>query len=98
MAEVAFIGDELTAAGFRLAGLRVYTADPERLAEQFRQVLSEALLVIVTGEVADQLPQAQFRQAVALARPPVAVVPAAVSPAEGLDLEREVHVTLGMEA
>ncbi len=98
MAGAAFIGDELTGVGFRLAGLHTHAPEPEQLAGLFQQLLAEASFVIVTQEVADRLPPAQLRDAVALARPPVAIVPAAVSAAPGPDLEREVRITLGMEA
>lgn len=98
MTGAAFIGDELTGAGFRLAGMRVHLADPEHPDRQFQQVLSEAGFVILTNEVANRLPPTRLREAVARARPPVAIVPAVGSEERGPDLEREVRVTLGMEA
>ncbi len=98
MKETAFIGDELTGAGFRLSGIRVHIADPEQPEELFQQVLSEAGFVILTHEVANRLPPAGLQAAVARARPPVAIVPAVASAEPGPDLAREVRITLGMEA
>jgi vacuolar-type H+-ATPase subunit F/Vma7 len=98
MASATFIGDEFTGAGFRLAGLRVLTPDPERTGEVFRQALTEASLVIITGDIAARLAETELNDAVKLAAPPVAVVPAASGKAPGPDLVREVRMTLGMEA
>lgn len=98
MTGTAFIGDELTGAGFRLAGVRVHLADPENPDTLFQQVLSDADFVIMTYDLANRLPPAQLEAAVARARPPVALVPAVGSAERGPDLERDVRLTLGMEA
>ena len=98
MALATFIGDEMTGAGFRLAGLRVHSPEPEHLPEVFRTALAEASLVIMTGEFAGQLPAGELRQAMTRARPPVAIVAAATSTLGETELVHEVRTALGMEA
>ena len=97
MAGATFIGDELTGAGFRLAGLRVYTPSPAQIPEIFRQVLNEDSLLLITGSAAAQLPPAEVAQAIARAAPPVYIVPGVRDDIGISDLAREVRTTLGME-
>jgi vacuolar-type H+-ATPase subunit F/Vma7 len=92
-----FIGDELTGAGFRLGGVRVLEAVPDTVESVFRRALDEAPLVIVTAEVAGDLPAQLVEEAVALATPPVAIVPAASGGPPLPDMEREVRAALGVE-
>ena len=98
MAGTVFIGDELTGAGFRLAGASVYTPGPEQLEDTVRKLLPRATLLIVTEDVASALPGDWLRQVVTRAHPPLAVVPAALPGRTGPDLEHEVRIGLGMEA
>lgn len=98
MEGATFIGDELTGAGFRLAGLRVLNPDPERLLESFRQALAEASLLILSREAADLLPRVELYEAVLQAAPPVAIVAAAGAAGGESELVREVRIALGMEA
>lgn len=98
MSVPVFIGDELTGAGFRLAGLKVFEADAARLEADFRQALNEAPLVIVTTRVVESLPKSLVRSAVRRARPPVAIIPEAVGGPPMPDVEREVRAALGVES
>lgn len=97
MSAPVFIGDELTGAGFQLAGLQVLQATPETLASGFRSAIARAPLVIITAEVAGQLPRAELDEAILRSRPPVTIVPAAVGGAEMPALEHEVRLALGVE-
>ena len=56
MNEPIFIGDELTGAGFRLAGIRVVEAAADTVESVFRRALDDAQLVILTAGVATDLP------------------------------------------
>jgi vacuolar-type H+-ATPase subunit F/Vma7 len=98
MSVPVFIGDELTGAGFRLAGLTVFEAVPEELEADFRRALEESPLVIITTRVAVELPQALVQSAVRRARPPVAIVPEAVGGPPLPDVDREVRAALGVES
>lgn len=98
MSMPVFIGDELTGAGFGLAGLRVLEAIPEDLEADFRQALEDAPLVILTARAAAGLPQSLVRDAVRRAQPPVAIVPEAVGGPPLPDVAREVRAALGVES
>jgi len=93
-----FIGDELTGAGFRLAGLKVFEAVAEVLEADFRRALEGSPLVIITSRVATDLPGNLVQAAIRRARPPVAIVPEAVGGPALPDVEREVRAALGVES
>jgi vacuolar-type H+-ATPase subunit F/Vma7 len=70
----AFIGDEVSAAGFRLAGAQVRVpALGEELGE-LREALREAELILITAETAARIPAAVLRPILAAARPLVLLV------------------------
>ena len=56
MSVPVFIGDELTCAGFRMAGLDVFEAAPENLEADFRHALEAAPMVIITTRPSIPLP------------------------------------------
>jgi vacuolar-type H+-ATPase subunit F/Vma7 len=58
----AFMGDELTAAGFRLAGVEVHVPSRAVAPAMFRRLAAEAELVILTAEVAGWLPAEEVRR------------------------------------
>jgi len=75
MANLVFIGDEVAAAGFRLAGLRVAVPGPGEEADTLTRERETADLILLGAEVAARLPQAVVRDAVAATAPLVLVVP-----------------------
>jgi len=75
MAGIIFIGDEVAAAGFRLAGARVSVPQPGEEAAALAEARETADLVLIGAEVAARLPQATVRNAVAAPVPLVLVVP-----------------------
>lgn len=74
MSFCAFMGDEISAAGFRLAGVDVHVPGPEQAPDLFRRLLNESRLVLVTAEVAGWLSQGQLRRALIADRPAVLVI------------------------
>ena len=70
-----FIGDEISAAAWRLAGVHVQTPARADLAAAFEQARGEAPLILITAEYAAQLPAAVLREAQAAREPPCLVVP-----------------------
>jgi len=74
-ANIIFIGDEVAAAGFRLAGVRVAVPQPGEEAATLADARETADLVLIGAEVAARLPQALVRDAVAATAPLVLVVP-----------------------
>lgn len=92
-----FIGDEVTAAAYRLAGLEARVAPPEAVAAQWAQALRERPpLVLITAECAAALPAAELDAALARFDPPVAVVPDAGARVAPPDFMARVRASLGI--
>ncbi len=70
-----FIGDEISAAGYRLAGLEVHSPSDEELPALFRRVRESAELILLDVEYAHRLPQAEVRAAVRALHPRLLIVP-----------------------
>lgn len=75
MITCALLADEVTAVGFRLAGVAVDVPKVSDLRQRFEQVCEEAQLVLITAELARQLPSALLRSRQRAARPLVLVIP-----------------------
>ncbi len=69
-----FIGDELTGAGFRLAGLEVYHPDPSGAGALVERLIGECEFILLTAEVADGLPDGLLKRVQLAGRPMVLVV------------------------
>ncbi|HRP95956.1 MAG TPA: V-type ATP synthase subunit F [Rhodocyclaceae bacterium] len=93
----AFVGDELSAAGFRLAGARVHTPAPGQEASVLQQALRESAFVLITAEVATRIAPAIMNRVLASAEPLVIVVPDVRQRCAPTDLGRAVRAQLGME-
>lgn len=74
-AALAFVGDALAAAGFRLAGVRAFAPQPGEERGAFAQALATAAAVFVTPAVAAKLDPADLERALAAGAPLVAIVP-----------------------
>lgn len=92
----AFIGDELSAAGFRLAGARVHSPPAAELAELFRRLGQECELLILTAEAVAGVPEALMQQTTAAGRPLLLVVPDARESRRPEDLAAMLRDKLGM--
>jgi len=96
-----FIGDELTGAGFRLAGARVWlieAAERDTIEGIFDRGLADAPLVVITTTAAALLPEQKLAGAVRSANPPVAVVPDARSTLPLPDMRHRVRSALGVDS
>ena len=99
MARVVYIGDEVTAAGFRLAGLEAQVTHAGGAGEALRAALAgPADCVLFSGRLADDVPPALLQQALEGIEPLFAVVPDVRGLAAPPDLVREVRNALGIEA
>lgn len=98
MALPILISDRLTAAGFRLAGLRPLVTRPEDVGAVFREALAAKGPVLITAGLASQLPPAALEQAISAADPPVAVIPDVAGRARPADMGEQVRRALGVEA
>ena len=91
-----FLGDEVSAAGFRLAGARVRVPPAGQEAAFLGQARAEAELVLVTAACASRIPASVLRQAVAATMPLVLVVPDMLGQAEPPDLAGRLLAQLGI--
>ncbi len=92
----AFIGDEVTAAGFRLAGFSVYTPAPEAITTLFDQLSEEMELLIITAEMAHSIPEKLLRRTFDRGNPLLLVIPDIRNRAQPIDLAAELRQQLGM--
>lgn len=98
MARIVYIGDEATAAGYRLGGVEPRTPAAAETLEVFRRTLGEDMdLVLLSAELASGLPRADLADALLGTRPLVAVVPDVHSRSAPPDVAREVRLALGIE-
>ena len=98
MTRPVVIGDRLTAAGFRLVGLRTLVTEPADAGPALRKALELDAPVMITAALAAHVPDAQLEQAILAADPPVAVIPDIARSREPADMQAEVRRALGVEA
>ncbi|MCM2326834.1 MAG: V-type ATP synthase subunit F [Lysobacter sp.] len=75
MASLVFLGDEVAAAGWRLAGVDARACEPGFEGEALARALDDARLVMVSAEAAARIPEAQLRAALRRLTPVTVVVP-----------------------
>lgn len=97
MAVAAFIGDEVTAAAWRLIGVRAVAVERGNVAEAFEAAIGDADLLLVTAACAAELDGERLDAAVRSAKPLILIVPDAANRIAPPDLDREVDRVLGIE-
>ena len=71
----AFLGDELSTFGFRLAGVECHRPAPQETLALFRSLREQVQLILITAEVAAALPPELLRRAQRDEHPLVLVIP-----------------------
>lgn len=74
MALCAFLGDELTALGFRLGGVECHSPTPAETPALFRGLRERVQLILLTAQAAQALPPDLLRKTQAAQRPLVLVI------------------------
>lgn len=92
-----YVGDEVSAAGFRLAGALVVVPEPGRAAEALRDACARAPLVLVSAATAAQIPAEELARAAAAIAPLTVIVPDPVGGVPVPDLAKRLRGQLGME-
>jgi len=93
-----YLGDELGAAGYRLAGAQVRTPGPREAAAALADACRRAPLVLVSAGVAAQIAPAALQRALVAAAPLVLVVPDVQADTPLPDLAARLRAQLGFEA
>jgi len=96
MAAPVFIGDEVTAAGFRLAGVRIRTPREGELPGVLDWANDNTSLIYITAEYAATLSSEQQTSLFAQLRPPVVVIPDVRSNTPLQDLATRLRAQLGV--
>ena len=97
MPAITFLGDEATAAGFRLAGAAVHVVADADVAVAFADACRDAALVIVPASLAARLPEAALARARAAAGHFVAVIPDLNGETPVPDVAQRIYAELGLE-
>lgn len=99
MAQVRYIGDEATAAGYRLVGVECRVPGPDETGEVFRRAIADgADVVLLSAEYAVHLDAAELSTALIAEHPLVAIVPDVFGRHAAPDVAHEVRLALGIES
>jgi vacuolar-type H+-ATPase subunit F/Vma7 len=98
MAAPVYLGDEVTAAGFRLAGVETIVPREGQAASAFADACTRAPLVMVCAALVPRIGTGTIRAAVAASSPPVAVLPDLAGRAPLPDTAHRLRRQLGLEA
>jgi vacuolar-type H+-ATPase subunit F/Vma7 len=93
----AFVGNAVSAAGYRLAGARTWTPAPGEEAGAVAQARASARIVLLAAEVAAALPRAELDVMLAAPQPLLAIVPGAGGEISPADPAQRVRAQLGLE-
>ncbi|MCG6897033.1 MAG: V-type ATP synthase subunit F [Thiocapsa sp.] len=96
MSVCAFLGDEVSGLGFRLAGAEVHQPRAHEVRELFARLCGEVQLIILTAEVAAALPQDLLQRVETERWPLVLVIPDVRNRVVPPDLVAVVRRHLGM--
>jgi vacuolar-type H+-ATPase subunit F/Vma7 len=93
-----YLGDEVSAAGYRLAGIAAIVPDSGGESAALREALAIAPLVLVSAAVAADIPETILHAAQARLTPLILVVPDILTDAAVPDVAGRLRTQLGLEA
>jgi vacuolar-type H+-ATPase subunit F/Vma7 len=97
MAAPVYLGDEVSAAGFRLAGLQVRMPQRGDETAALSAARADAPLVLVSATIAARVAERELRTALAALTPLVLVVPDIDGATPVPDLALRLRIQLGLE-
>jgi vacuolar-type H+-ATPase subunit F/Vma7 len=92
-----FIGDEISASAYRLAGIETRTPAPNELTVALEQALRESDLVLITAQYAQQLHANELAKMQARIQPLLLVVPDVRGQVPVPDFAEALRSQLGVE-
>jgi vacuolar-type H+-ATPase subunit F/Vma7 len=99
MVRVLYIGDEVTAAGYRLAGAETRVPAPSEAGDVFRRACSDgADVILLSAALAPQIDPGELSAALIAEAPLTAIVPDAFGRCPPPDVARDVRLALGIES
>lgn len=97
MGVTIFIGDELSAAGFRLTGIETVVPGRNEVGAALQAAPLRASLIIMTANMAQHVPPADLEAAMLAEAPTLSIVPDVLFRVPLPDLARRLRSTLGIE-
>jgi vacuolar-type H+-ATPase subunit F/Vma7 len=97
MASAIFIGDELTAAGYRLAGIETVVPAQDDASAALRDARNRAGIVIITADVARRIATPELEAALLAETPGLAIVPDILLQSQPPDLAGRLRRILGID-
>lgn len=97
MTALVFIGDDISAMGYRLAGAEVFSPSPSDMLTTFVSACSQASVVMITAEAARHIPPTRLNAAQTKADPLVVVIDDIRGRVSAPDLEHHVNTILGLD-
>ncbi len=91
-----YIGDEVSACGYRLAGLKTYVPSQKNLPAELDGLIGKVALVLLSAEVAERLPDDYRQRLLARIEPSVVVVPDVRNNTQLADMGTYVRKQLGV--
>ena len=99
MARVYYIGDEVTAAGYRLAGTEARVPVPSEAGEVLRRACADgADVILLSAALAAEVDAGELSAALIAEAPLIAIVPDAFGRCPPPDVARDVRLALGIES
>ena len=99
MTRVYYIGDEVTAAGYRLAGAEARVPVPSEAGEVFRRAFADGTdVILLSAALAAEVDAEELSAALIAEAPLVAIVADAFGRCPPPDVARDVRLALGIEA
>ncbi len=96
MAVAVYIGDEISAASYRLCGVDVRIAGRHNVSSLIKQAYKSASLLLVGSSTAQLLPAEELDKLMTNITPPVLVVPDVAGGPAMPDITTLIHRQLGM--
>lgn len=97
MGKAIFIGDELSAAGFRLTGIETLVPERDTVTSAFLDARAHRSLVIITADLVRHIPRPLLEAALVAESPTVAIVPDVLFHTAVPDLTMRFRSVLGIE-
>jgi vacuolar-type H+-ATPase subunit F/Vma7 len=94
---VTFIGDEITAAGFRLAGVSVRVPETGAETAALSEEVSRSALILIGRGAAERVDPHELQRVLASASPLVLVLPDAAGLPPEVDVAARVRLQLGVD-
>jgi vacuolar-type H+-ATPase subunit F/Vma7 len=98
MTLATYLGDEISAAGWRLAGVHVRTPTPGRAQSALAEACAHAEVVLLSARLAAEVGERPLRSVLSATSPLVLVVPDLDGKVPVADLAARLHAQLGLEA